>query len=558
MFILTYFAGVISMLRKIFAGTRFSAVVIAALFTGASLFASPQNDGGGNSAKKTLNWISEGEITTMDSGKTYDTLSWAQIEIFTERLYRINGNNEAIPGLAAALPVISADGTTLTVTLRDGIKFSDGSPITADDFVYAFQRVVDPKTGSQSAKRISYLKNADEIIAGTAAVETLGVKALAPNKLQITLVAPNPYISTELASPVLAPVSKKFAEKQGANYALSADNLLASGPFILKDWKGASISWKFVKNPHYWDAKNIYFDEITMQVVKDVATSIALYEAGTIHAALISGEHLSMYRGTPDLVTINTLRMTNLELGISSTKALQNANLRKALLYGVNRDELATAILNGDGVPAAGVIPNGIAVNPKNGKSIKDDFGTLTKFDLTQARSYFAQALKELGVTQIKLRLVTSDNDENIKIGQYLQSAYETNLPKLKIDLANVPASVRFQEMMSYKFELALGGWTGEFNPYTYPRQFEASYEHNHGKWVSSELTDLINKLEKNDGNDFGLRWEHLRQSNQYLIDNAVVVPLVQAAKSYLISPKLKGYVKHTLGTPIDITRASF
>ncbi|GHV69541.1 peptide ABC transporter substrate-binding protein [Spirochaetia bacterium] len=533
-------------------------VLLGFLALPALVFAGGKKDSQAAGAPKVLNWVSQGEITTMDSGKSYDTLSWEQIEFFNESLFKIDGNNEPVPALAQALPEISADGLTVTVTLREGIRFSDGSPITADDFVYGARRVVDPAVGSQSARRLTYIKNGAEIIAGDQRPETLGIRALAPNKLEINLVAPNPYINWELASVIIAPVSRKFAESKGANYGLSAENLLASGPFVLTGWNGANISWSYVKNPHYWDAKNIYFDEIKIQVVKEVATGVALYEAGSLAGAPVSGEHLSVYRGAPDLVEVQTLRMTNLELGVSSNKALQNINLRKALLLAVNREELATAILNGDGVPAVGAIPNGIAVSPVNGKSIKDDFGTLVKFDAAQARQFLTQALRELSLNQITLRLVTSDNDEGIKVGQYLQSVYETNLPGLKIDLANVPASVRFQEMMSYKFDLALGGWTGEFNPATYPKQFETSNEHNHGKWVSPELTNLINALETTDGTNFALRWDHLRQANQYLIDNAVVVPLVQASKSYLVNPKLKGYVVHVLGTPIDITRAHF
>ena len=513
---------------------------------------------GSGAASKTLNWVSQGEITTMDSGKSYDTLSWEQIEIFNESLFRLNGENQPVPTLAAALPEISADGLTVTVNLRKGIRFSDGSPITADDFVYAAQRVVDPAVGSQSARRLTYLKNGAEIIAGNLPASALGIRALAPDRLELSLVAPNPYINWELASAIIAPVSRRFAESKGAQYGLSADNLLASGPFVLKDWNGANISWRYVKNPHYWDAAKVYFDEIKIQVVKEAATGVALYEAGSLDGAPVSGEHLSVYRGTPDLLGIQTLRMTNLELGVSSNKALQNENLRKALLLAVNREELATAILNGDGVPSVGVIPNGIAVSPVNGKSVKDDFGILVKYDLAQARQFFAQAQKDLGQNEISLRLVTTDNDEGIKVGQYLQSVYETGLPGLKIDLANVPASVRFQEMMSYKFDLALGGWTGEFNPATYPKQFETANEHNHGKWVSPELSALISALETSDGTDFALRWEHLREANQYLIDKAVVVPLVQASRSFLVNPKLKGYVTHVLGTPIDITRAHF
>lgn len=507
---------------------------------------------------KLLNWVAPGEVTTMDSGKSYDTISAEQIDFQADPLYRINEKNEAIPNLAVALPKVSADGLTVTVEIRDNAKFSNGDNITAADIVYAAQRVVDPATGSQSANNLTYIKNAAEIIAGTLKPEELGVKALSDTKLEFTLVAPNSYINTTLSSTLLSPVNKKFVEEQGKNYGLTSDALLASGPYVLKGWSGTDISWKYEKNPYYWDKDNIYFDEINVQVVKEVATGVNLYEAGDLDGTKVTGEYISLYKGKEDLVSVQTLRMTNLELGISSNKYLQNESLRKALLYALDRDELSTAILNGDGVPAVGVIPNGIAVNPDNGKSISDDFGKLAYTDAKKAQELFKQALKELGKDTITLRLVTSDTDESIKIGQYLQSIYESNLPGLKIDLANVPASVRFEEMMSYKFDLALGGWTGDFDPTSYVKQHEEGYEHNHSKWKSKELKELVSALETTDGNDFSKRWEHLREANQYLIDNAVVIPIVQASQSYLINTKLKGYVTHVLGTPIDITRAYF
>ena len=519
-----------------------------------------ESEAASESEKKTkeLNWVSAGEVTTMDSGKSYDVISQEQIDFQADTLYRINEKNKAVPNLATALPQVSEDGKTVTVDIRSDAKYSNGDKVKAEDIVYAAQRVVDPKTGSQDANQLVYIKNAEQIIAGKLAPTELGVKALSDTKLQFSLVAPSSYIDTTLSSTLLAPVSKKFVESKGKNYGLTSDNLLSSGPYVLKDWGGTDISWKYVKNPYYWDAKNIYFDQINVQVVKEVATGVNLYEAGKLDGTAVTGDYLTLYKGKPDLKTVQTLRMTNLEMGISSNKDLQNENLRKALSYAVDRKELVTSILNGDGVPAVGVIPDGIAVNPDNGKSIKDDFGTLVTNDDAKAKEYFQKALSELGKKSVSLKLITSDTDQDIKIGQYLQSVFEKKLPGLKIELSNVPASVRFKEMMSYKFDLALGGWTGEYDPTSYIQQHETSFEHNHSQWKSQELTDLVKKLQTTDGNDFTLRWQHLKEGNQYLIDHQVVIPLVQAAKSYLVNPKLKGYTTHVLGTPIDVTRAYF
>lgn len=531
---------------------RFFAAVLAAalLLTALTVSAIAEEE-------KVLHWFIEGEITTMDSGKTYDTLSGEAVVYFSDTLYRLDQNAEPIPNLAVALPEISEDGLTVTVTIRDDAYYANGEKIVAQDIEFAVQRVFDPAVGSQNTS-IAAIKNKDAVRAGELPVSELGVKALSDTVIEFTLEAPDPYITKKLADTAYAPVNRAFAAEKGDQYGLSADNLLASGAYSLADWNGTDISWKYVKNPYYWDKDNVYFDVIEIQIVKDANTAINLYEAGQIDGVRLTSDYIPQFEGLPDLVKISLLRMTNLELGISSNEALQNLNIRKALLFGVDREELCSAILNGAAAPAVGVIPNGIATSP-DGLSVAQSHGTLVYTDIAAAQEYFRKGLEELGLDSLELRLVTSDTDESIKIGTYLQAAYQTNLPGLTINLANVPASVRFDEMMSFKFDLALGGWTGDYDPTSYPNQFEASYAHNHAQWKGEELTELINKLSNEDGTDFAARWEHLRQANQHLIDNAVVVPLEQEVRGYLVNPQLKGYITHQLGNAaFDLTRAYF
>ncbi len=516
--------------------------------------------------KKVLHWFIEGEVTTMDTSKVYDTISGEAVFLFADPLYRLDENADPQPNLAVALPEISEDGTVYTITIRDNAKYANGTPVKAADIVYAIQRIFDPAVGSQNSS-VTGIKNRTAVRAGELPVEELGVKALSDTVVEITLEAADPYFTKKLADTSYSPIPKAFAEEKGEGYALNADALLSAGPFVLNGWTGTEISWSYVKNPYYWDAENVYFDEIVYQVVKDQNTALNLYEAGQLDGVKVDSDFIPLYEGQPDLIKINTLRMTNLELNINQLQGdgsytphpvLSNENIRKALLYGIDREELCNDVLNGAAAPAVGVIPNGIASSP-DGQSVAESFGVLVSFDKDAAQAYLAKGLEELGVTSVKLRLVTSDTDEAIKIGTYLQSELQETLPGLIIDLANVPSSVRFAEMMGYNFDLALGGWTGDYDPTSYPNQFETNYEHNHAKWVSEELTGLISKLNDEDGNDFAARWEHLRQANQYLIDNAVVVPLEQAVKGYLINTSLTGYITHQLGYSVfDLTRASF
>lgn len=508
--------------------------------------------------KKVLNWFIQGEVTTMDSSKVYDTLSGEAVAYFTDTLYRLDNEANAVPNLAVAQPEISEDGRVVTVTIRDDARYADGTPVTAYDIEYGVKRAADPVVGSQ-ATSLPALKNLDAVRAGELPLDDLGVKALSDTVIEFTLDGADPYIAKKLADTIVSPINQEFAEAQGESYGLSAESLLASGAYSLTGWSGADISWTYVKNPYYWDAENVYFDEINIQVLKEVATGTNLYESGKLDGAFLTSDYVPLYAGTEDLIDVPTLIMTNMELGISSSEVLQNENIRKALLFGLDRQELCTSVLNGTAISAVGVIPDGIAANPETGASVAEDFGGQVYFDPEAAQAYFAKGLEELGADSVTLRLVTSDTDESTKIGQYLQSAYESNLPGLTINLANVPSSVRFEEMMSYDFDLALGGWTGDYDPTSYVNQHRSDYAHNHSQWQSDELAALIDKLNTEDGTDFAARWAHLGEANKYLLDNAVVIPLEQATKEFLVNPKLKGYVTKQLGYGVfDLTRAYF
>ncbi|MBQ9154126.1 MAG: peptide ABC transporter substrate-binding protein [Solobacterium sp.] len=516
-----------------------------------------------------LNWTASGEVTTMDSSKSYDTISGSQQAYIYDTLFALDQENQAHPRLALSEPELSEDGTVAVIQIRQDAKFADGTPIKAENIVFAARRTVDPETGSQSAANLSWIANAAEVLEGTLPPEELGIEATGDYELTIHLTAPTPYLLNELTTILISPISLDYIEKAGDNYALSSDYILASGPYVLEDWTGADISWKFVKNENYWDKDNVYFEEINIQIVKDVATGVALYEDGKLDGVSISGDYITVYRETEDYLKVPSLRMTNLELGINSvneigapgTKSsgyLKNLNLRKALSYAVDRQTLVGNILNDGGSAAYGFVPDGIAVNPENGKSVGEDFGHQAEYDLDLAKEYFDKALEELGTDAITLELYTSDDDASVKIGTFLQSEFQ-KLPGLTIDVKNVTASVRFEVMMAYDFDLALGGWTGDFDPTSYVQQFETRYAHNHGKYVSEELTDLVNKLISEDGNDFVLRWEHLKQANQLLVDNQVSINLYQSAASYLINSDLKGYETHVLGSnPVDIRFAYF
>jgi oligopeptide transport system substrate-binding protein len=507
--------------------------------------------------KQVLNWIATVELPTADSVKEYDTASSEQIDIFAEGLYKINGKNEPVPAIADGDPKATNDKKTeYIINIKKGLKWSNGDPLTAKDFVFAWQRLVDPKTAAQNASTYFNIKNAQAINEGKKDKSKLGIKALSDTQLQINLEYPDAYFKETLSSENLFPQNEKFVTAKGDKYGSSSENTLSNGPFVLTDWDGTGLTWKYKKNKNYWDKKNIKLDQINVQVVKETATGINLYQDGTVDAAALSGDFIKQYKDDPGYKRVLALRATNLELGTSSNKDLQNENLRKALSLSIDRNELVNNVLADGSRAATGAIPKGIAKSPKDGTDFADAAGNLVQHDPAQAKQLWNKAKKELGKNKVSFTLLTTDDDVSKDVGEYLQSQIQTALPGVSINLSNVPAKVRFQKMMSYKFDLALGGWTGDFDPVSYLNQFFSTFEHNHAKFNDPKYDQLITRIKTTDLTNPDQRWEDLLTAQKYLLDKQVVIPLDQGAENYLVNTKVKGIVTHNLGAPLDITHA--
>ncbi|TGA98980.1 peptide ABC transporter substrate-binding protein [Sporolactobacillus shoreae] len=540
-------------------GTLLMVVALTGCGSNASGSNSSSKSSTGNLAsKQVLNWVTTAEIPTADSVKEYDTVSSEQIDIFAEGLYKINGKNDPVPALAAGKPQpTNSAKTQYIINLKKGLKWSNGAPLTANDFVFAWRRLFDPKTAAQNASVYFNIKNAQAISEGKKSVDQLGIKALSDTKLQIDLINPDPYFEEKLSSENLFPQNEKFVNSKGSKYGSSSADTLSNGPFVLTDWDGTGLTWKYVKNKYYWDKKNIHLNQINVQVLKNTSTGVNLFQAGKTDAAPLDGDFVKQFQKDPRYHNVLALRATNLEFGTSSNKYLQNENLRKAISLSINREQLVNNVLDDGSRAATGIIPKGIAKSPVDGKDFTEVAGNQSPYNKAEATQLWNKAKKELGTSKIAFTLLTDDSTGAGNVGQYLQSQIESALPGVTINISNVPAKVRFQKMMSYKFDLALGGWTGDFDPVSFPQQFYSTFEHNHAQFKDANYDKLIDKINSPaDLKNLEQRWNDLLAAQKYLLDRAVVVPLDQGSENYLINPKVKGIVTHNLGAPFDITRA--
>ncbi|MEC0303268.1 peptide ABC transporter substrate-binding protein, partial [Terribacillus saccharophilus] len=232
---------------------------------------------GSANGDQVFNLLIGDEIPSMDSSLADDQYGIQWTSEIQEGLYRLAEDGSLAEGIATGDPEVSEDGLTWTFTLREDAEWENGDPVTANDFVYAWQRAINPDTGSEYGPYMmgGVIKNATAVNTGEAELDELGVKAVDDYTLEVQLEKPVPYFESLTTFPTFMPLNQKFVEEQGDSYALEADNLLSNGPFKMTEWNHGS-TMKFEKNDTYWDAENVQLEEINLQVRKDIATGVNL------------------------------------------------------------------------------------------------------------------------------------------------------------------------------------------------------------------------------------------------------------------------------------------
>ena len=250
---------------------------------------------------KSITFNLEDAIRDLDSATTTDSVSTDVLLNVMSGLYRLDANTRPVPDLAESVK-ISEDQLTYTFTLRDGIKWTNGDPVTANDFEYAWKRVLNPDTGAQYAYIITtFVKGADAYNTGEGSADDVAVKATDDKTLEVELVAPSPFWLGLTSFFTYLPQNQKFVEEQGEDYALSTEALIFNGPYVLTSFKpteGATMA----KNEDYWNKANVPIEKVEGKIVKELDTAVNLYESGELDVQSIEGEYVDEYRTLPSTI----------------------------------------------------------------------------------------------------------------------------------------------------------------------------------------------------------------------------------------------------------------
>ncbi|MCV3315811.1 peptide ABC transporter substrate-binding protein [Pediococcus ethanolidurans] len=528
------------------------AVVPLLLLAACGNGSSASSSKGNLATKQVVNWTESSELPSIYPSLATDEISFNLLNNTNEGLYRLGKNNKIEPGMATKTTV-SKDGKTYKFTLRKNAKWSNGDSVTAQDFVYSWQRINNPKTGSQYAYLYSGVKNADQIQAGKKAVSTLGIKATGKYKLTVKLDKAIPYFKLLMGFPSFFPQDQKVAQKYGSKYATQSKYQVYNGPFTLQGWTGTNNKWSLVKNKKYWDKKHVTLTKINDQVVKDTETGLNQFQGKQVDQTAISGTQVANLKNSKSFFLGREARNAYLEYNYKKIKAFRNLNIRQAMSLAINRKQLVTKVLADGSTTPKGFVTDGLASNPKTGEDFAKEAyngGTGVIYNLKEAKKLWAKGLKQEGKKSVTYTLMSDDTDLGKKTTEFLQTQLE-KLPGLKINVENIPYKTRLARSAKGQFQLVVTLWGADFSdPISDLGLFTSTNSFNNGKWGNKEYDKLIDAANNGDANNTEKRWEDMVKAEKLLMSQQANAPLYNGVAPQLINTKVKGYVYNTAGVP--------
>ena len=497
--------------------------------------------------KQVLNWSYASELPSMDLSTATDTISFDQLNSTMEGIYRIGKNSKVEPGLATKTEV-SKDGLTYTFTLRKNDKWSNGDPVTAQDFVYSWRRTVDPKTGSQYAYLFDVIANANDIIAGKKAVDTLGIKAEGKYKLVVTLEKKLPYFKLLMGFPVFFPQNQNVVEKYGKKYGTAAKYLVYNGPFKMEGWSGSNLSWKLVKNKNYWDKKDVKLSQINFSVNKSTTTSYNLYQSKKLDYTPLSTEQAKQLKGKDGYQVLKEARTNYLEFN-ETNKVFANKKIRQALSYAVNRQVLADKVLGAGTLPSLGIVSRDLAFNKGKDFAVAAKTTAGVTYNKAKAQKLLKEGLAEVGQSKLSFTLLGDDTDVSKQVTESLQSQIQQTLPDVDVSVSNVPFKTRLQRSEDGDFDVVVSAWGADFaDPISFLDLFTSDNSYNNGKWKNAEYDKLITASKTTDAGNVDKRWDDMVKASKILSEDQGVAPLYQLNVAYMLNPSVKGVIQNTAG----------
>lgn len=499
--------------------------------------------------KQVLNLLEASDIPSMDTVKATDQVSFVVMNNVMEGLYRLDKDQKPTPGVAESYTK-SEDGKKYTFKLRKDAKWSNGDLVTANDFVFAWKRAVNPATAAEYAYIMFDIKNAKAINEGKAPVDSLGVKAVDEHTFEVELENPVPYFLELTSFATFYPQNETFIKQQGDQFGLKAETTIYNGPFVLTDWK-TEQGWTYKKNANYWDRKSVKLDQINVSIVKEQGTMVNLYDSGQVDRTGLTAEFVDKYAASDEFHTSKDMSMYFLRFNqkrLGKNTPLANLKVRQAISLAHDKEALTSVLLNNGSTTAYFLVPSEFVMD-EEGKDFRSISGNMNKTNVKKAKKLWEEAKKELGTDKVQLEFLNYDSDSSKKVGEYLKEQLEKNLPGLTVNIKPQPFKQKLDLETKGDYDFSLSGWGPDYpDPMTFIDLFVTGGSHNQMGYSNAKYDELVAAAKGKLLTDRKARWEAVAKAEKLLFEDAAISPLYQKGVAFVQRPYVKGIVEHNFG----------
>lgn len=551
-----------NLIKRLAVGALAGVLAVSLVACGGTTPASSAAPGASSAAATTgsniLNVMVEVEVASLDPQLATDGTSFEVIADYTDGLMQMDSTGKAVAAIAESYD-LSDDGMTYTFHLRKDATWSNGDPVTADDFVFGWQRAADPANASEYSYMLSdigQIKNAAEIIAGEKPVTDLGVTAVDANTLKVELNVPVSYFLSLMYFPTFYPINRAFYEGLATGtFGTSPETVLSNGAFVLDSYEPATLAFSLVKNPNYYNAADVKLDGLNYQVIKDSQQAFLSYQNGDLDIVKLSGDQVDQVTGDPELNVVGAGYMWYITMNGHDVPALNNANMRLAITNAMDRASIVNDVVKDGSVATYTAVPPQFATGPDGTDFSADQtrFADVCADDAAKAAEYYEKAKEELGQDTFTFELLLEDQTETQNVAAVLKEQIEKALPGVTLNLKVEPKKQRVEDIQNGNYEVCLTRWGPDYaDPMTYLNMWVTDNSNNYGLWSNTEYDQIIADCTTGKYiTDAEARWSALYDAEKIVMDEAVIAPLYTKADANMIKSNVSNIEFH----PVALNR---
>ncbi|MBM7838669.1 dipeptide transport system substrate-binding protein [Alkalihalobacillus xiaoxiensis] len=482
------------------------------------------------------------EPATLNPQTAFESVSSAPLNNLMEGLLRLGKDHTPEEATAESYD-ISDDGLTYTFTIREDANWSNGDPVTAGDFEYAWKLLVNPETASSAAFLADLIEGASEYNDGSGSVDDVMVTALDEKTLEVVLTSPQQYFLNLITNPSFFPVHQETSE-ENADWHTSADTYIGNGPFELSGWDHNS-ELRMTRNDEYWDADNVALDGVTWNMIEDANTAYQLFQQGGLHSvappadlaeSLIADGEVDLYEQAG----------TYFYRFLTTEEPFQNKKIRQAFAKAVDRESIVEQVIRQGQEPAGGFVSYGFT--EPSGEDFREVGGDLFEFNVEEAKQLLEEGMAEEGYDELPPVTISysSGPSEHERIAETLQNMYSTNL-EIDVELQVVESSVFLDRQRGLEMQMSRSSFLADYaDPINFLESFITDSSMNRTGW-SNEAYDQLIAESKVEG-DEERRFELLHEAEEIVLEEMPFFPLYFYNQPVLQSDAVSGIVRHPVG----------